>query len=114
VNEATTIAVSSLVMPEAAHAFTRRATDGVITPAQGNTAFIALLEDWPRYERFDLTNQISKEAAVLARARGSTGADAVHLATAALLSRGRKGVRFLTFDNALNQAAKGLVKLWTP
>ncbi len=113
-NEAATVAVSSLVIPEAAHAFTRRARDGVITSEQADTAFKALLEDWPRYERFDVTDHIAKEAAILTRSKALTGADGVHLATAALLSRERKAVRFLTFDDALHKATKGIVKPWTP
>jgi predicted nucleic acid-binding protein len=112
VDEAATIAVSSLVMPEAAHAFTRRAADGVISSDQASTAFRALLEDWPRYERFDVIDHIAKEAAVIARSKRLKGADAVQLATAALLSRERRGVRFLAFDEALNTAASGLVKIW--
>lgn len=112
VEDATTVAVSVLVLPETLSAISRKGREGALTPESVQSAFENILGDWPDLERFDVNDHIAKEAASLARSKGLTGADAVHLATVAWLSRERRGVRLLAFDAALNQAAKGVVKLW--
>lgn len=112
VQSAKIITVSTLAMPETVSSFVRKAAEGSITQTDAQEAFKSLLSDWPNLERIDLDDWIAKEAAVLTRSKSLRGADAVHLATCARLSRERRGVRFLAFDNALNEAAKTVVKLW--
>lgn len=114
VQGAETVLVSTLALPETASALARKARDGEITATEERAAFQQLMDEWPDLERFDVIDHIAKEAATLARSKGLRGADAVQLATVAWLSRERKSVRFLAFDAALNQAARGIVKPWTP
>jgi uncharacterized protein len=106
------VTVSTLAMPETVSSFTRKAAEGTLRQGDAQEAFKNLLNDWPNLERVDLDDWIAKEAAVLTRSKGLRGADAVHLATCARVSRERRGVRFLAFDDALNEAAKTVVKLW--
>ena len=112
VQAAKIITVSTLAMPEAVSSFTRKASEGSLTQSNEQEAFKNLLADWPDLERIELDDWIAKEAAMLTRSKGLRGADAVHLASCARLSRERRGVRFLAFDDALNDAAKTVVKLW--
>ncbi len=114
VQKAKVVVVSVLVLPEALSSIVRKATEGVLTEADVQMAFKNILKDWSDLERIDVDEWIAKEAATLARSKGLRGADAIHLATAARVSRETQGVRFLAFDDALNQAAKGILKLWTP
>lgn len=112
VEQASGVAVSTLALPEVSAAFFRKAKEGVITLAQARKAQLALREDWERLERFLLDDYVAEEAAILCRSLGLRGADAVQLATVAMLSRERRGVRFMAFDEPLNQVAGSVVRLW--
>ena len=114
VSEAKTVVVSILAMPEVTSAFARKVRDGDISEDDAREAFRRLLEDWPTLERVEMDEWVVKEASILTLSRGVRGADGVQLATVARLARERRGVRFLTFDTALNEAAKGLAKPWEP
>lgn len=104
-------AVSTLTLAEVAAVFYRRAQDGVISAEEHQELFGTLLEDWPKLLRVEIGDEIAREGAALARSRGLKGADAIQLACVAMLSRERKGVRLLTFDEPLKQAAKTVVRL---
>ncbi|HEU4743210.1 MAG TPA: type II toxin-antitoxin system VapC family toxin [Meiothermus sp.] len=106
------VVLSVLCLPEVASAFSRLRLKGKITASESQEAFSLFLEDWPRAERVELTERLALEASALARNRNLHGTDAVHLASAARLSRENKGGCFLSFDERLNVAARGLVKLW--
>lgn len=112
VSQAKLCAVSALTLAEVAAVFFRREQDGVITEAEHQELFRTLLEDWPKLLRIEIGNAVAREGAVLARSLGLKGADAIQLACVAMLSRERKGVRLLTFDAQLLQAAKSVVKLF--
>jgi hypothetical protein len=49
---------------------------------------------------------------MLARTKGLKGADAVQLASAAMLSRERKNVRFLSYDDELTKVARTIVNIY--
>ncbi|MER3555352.1 MAG: hypothetical protein C4331_13680 [Meiothermus sp.] len=83
-----------------------------IFSAEVQTVYKQLLEDWEAVFQMPAVSEVALEASALARSRNLRGADAVHLASAARLSRETKGVRFLSFDDRLNVAASELVKLW--
>ena len=106
------VAVSTLTLPEVTHAVTRNARALGASDATVRELHKHILEDWESLERIPVMDFIAKEAAMLARSKGLRGADAVQLATCALLSRERRGVNFLGFDDALNDAAQTVVKLW--
>ena len=106
------VAVNSLTLPELTHAVTRNARDLGAPETTIRELHKQLLADWDMLERIPLLDHIAKEASMLARSKGLRGADAVQLATCTLLSRERRGVTFLAFDEALNEAARGLVRVW--
>lgn len=112
VSEAKLCAVSALTLAEVAAVFYRRAHDGIINEVEHQELFRTLLEDWPKLLRVEIGNEVAREGAVLARSLGLKGADAIQLACVAMLSRERKGVRLLTFDAGLLQAATSVVKLF--
>ena len=112
VQGASIVAVSTLALPESTHAFARCARENILTEDQERTAYLALLEDWINFERFDADDWVAKDATIYTRSKALRGADAVQLATVAWLARERRNVRFLSFDDALNAAAKGVVKLY--
>lgn len=106
------VALSTLALPEAVSAFTQLVRGGAIQASQGQDAYTRLIHNWTNAYRIPLVTEIALEASALALSRDLRGADAVQLASAARLSRETKGVRFLSFDDRLNAAANGLVKLW--
>ncbi len=112
VEQAKGLVVATLSLAESSSMFNRAARDGLISPQEAQAALGALLQDWAVFERIPLEDHIAREAAALAWSKNLRGADAVQLASVALLSRERRGVRFLAFDQTLNQAAKSVVKLY--
>ncbi len=80
--------------------------------AEAQSAFSQLLQDWEKLDRYSLENHVAKEAGSLALSRDLRGADAVQLATVAILSREKRGVRFLAFDQKLKAAGLGIVRLY--
>ena len=114
IQQAKQVTVSTLALPEVALTLARRQREGEIKEAQLQQALTQLRQDWEDLERIPVGDQVAEEAGVLARSRAIRGADAVHLATAALLSRERKAVRFMAFDLELVTAARTVVKVWEP
>jgi uncharacterized protein len=106
------VVLSVLTLPEVTHAVTRTARNLGAAEETVREMHRRILEDWDTLERIPVMDHIAKEASMLARSKGLRGADAVQLATCALLSRERRGVQFLGFDDALNEAAKTVVRLW--
>jgi predicted nucleic acid-binding protein len=70
-----------------------------------------LLRDWQGYTRLDVNADVAVLAGALAARYPLKGADAVHLASAYLLSELYGRVRFLSFDKQLNVAAEQLLTL---
>jgi hypothetical protein len=112
IQQAKQVSVSALALPEVAASLARRHRDGEIKENQLQQALSQLHTDWEDLERIAVDDQVAQEAGILARSRAIRGADAVHLATVALLSRERKGVRLVVFDAELLAAAKAVVKVW--
>ncbi len=108
------VAVSSLSLAEVTSALKRHQLEGGFSQTDEQRAFQVLLKDWETFDRIDLSDWLAKQAAVLARSRGLRGADAVQLASASWLTRERHGVQFLAFDIQLNEAARGIVRVFEP
>jgi hypothetical protein len=106
------LVVSALALPELSALLFRLAEVGMIQKTAAREKLAQALEDFERMDVVNLEETLAKEAAALARSKGLKGADAVQLASVAWLSREYQGVEFLAFDEALNRAATGLVKLW--
>jgi uncharacterized protein len=112
VRKAKGVAISSLALPETTRALHRRAEENIITHAESNAAFKQLLSDLPMFDSVPVDDFIGTRASLLIRSKGLKGADAVHLASVAYLSHERRGVQFMTFDEQLENAAQGVVRVW--
>ncbi len=111
VSAADDVAVSQITLAEAVSAFHYRTQKNELSTTQETKIFKRLLEDWNTFDCVDVTEHITKEAAMLVRSRGLRGADAIQLATAAWVSREKRLVHFLAFDEKLLEAAKGIVRV---
>jgi uncharacterized protein len=111
VASASDVIVSQITLAEAVSAFQYRTQKNELSTADEIKIFKQLLEDWDTLNCVDVTEHITKEAAILVRSRGLRGADAIQLATAAWVSREQRFVHFLAFDDKLLEAAKGIVHL---
>ncbi len=105
------IIVSQITLAEAVSAFYYRTLKNELSTTDEPKIFKQLLEDWDTFNCVDVTEHITKEAAMLVRSRGLRGADAIQLATAAWVSREQRFVHFLAFDEKLIEAAKGIVRV---
>jgi uncharacterized protein len=109
---ASDVVVSQITLAEAVSAFHYRTLKNELSNAEETQIFKQLLEDWNTFDCVDVNEHVAKEAAVLVRSRGLRGADAVQLATAALVSRAQRFVQFLAFDEKLLEAAQGVVRVF--
>lgn len=105
------VIVSQITLAEAVSAFHYRTQKQELSNANETQIFKQLLEDWDTFNCVDVTEHITKEAAMLVRSRGLRGADAIQLATAAWVSREQHFVHFLAFDEKLLEAARGIVRV---
>jgi predicted nucleic acid-binding protein len=112
VEAATEVVVSTLALAEVTHAITRREQNGEITPSNAQEAYKNLLEEWASLTRISLNDTVAREAAMPGRTRGLKGADAVQLATATLVSRERRNVKFLSYDEQLTKVARSIVNVY--
>ncbi len=111
IERANDIFVSTLALSEATYAIARREQENSITQTVSQQAYKNLLDEWESLIRIPVNNDVAKEAAMLARHKHLKGADAVQLASVALLSRERKNVQFLTFDGGLLAIARTVVSI---
>lgn len=123
VDEAESIATSAVAYPEARSAFARLERDGDLSPEQHSAAVAAVDREWPSYEVVDVTRNIAGVAGALAARHLLRGFDAVHLASAAVVSAACEisyretserdeaearppEVRLMTYDGSLLAAAR--------
>lgn len=107
VEESESIATSTVAYAEARAGLARKQREGVFTAEELRRAVSDLGEDWPAYARLDVSNPIAYQAGELAERHALRGYDAVHLASAVRLSERFEDLRFLAFDDRLNDAARG-------
>lgn len=110
-----TLCTSSLAYPEARAglASQRRARRLRATPYA--RALADLDADWGAVTVLELSEPLALLAGGLAEAHALKGADAAHLATALYLAREPEGAVLLTFDTALELAARTVgVAVWAP
>ncbi len=94
---------------EVSAAIARYFHSSVLDEAGYQQAMRLFSRDWQTVQVQPVTQQLAEVAAMLAKAQpGLRGMDALHLA-AALALRQRVGLRFVTFDARLEDAAKGLM-----
>ncbi|HET8655162.1 MAG TPA: type II toxin-antitoxin system VapC family toxin [Longimicrobiaceae bacterium] len=103
--------VSRLAYPETMSAFTRLRNEGKLSAPEAEMRFRALDSDFtgptPAYEILDPTAVVVNEGAALVRRNGLRGFDAVHLASAVLLSQAAGGACLVVAaDRQLLKAAE--------
>jgi uncharacterized protein len=101
VEKAQQVVVSTLTLAEVTHAISRREREGNITSEVSVEAYRYLLEDWSSFLRIAVDEDVAREASLMCRTRTLKGADAIQLASAALLSKAIKDVKFLSYDKQL-------------
>ena len=104
--EATVVATSSITYVEARAALARRRRAGDLSTAEHRRLVGELDSDWERYVRLEVTDQLLREAVVLAERHHLRAYDAIHLASAVTARRQLGGpVTFACWDDGLNRAA---------
>ncbi|HYE33994.1 type II toxin-antitoxin system VapC family toxin [Methylocaldum sp.] len=79
---------------------------GRIDPADYQAIVSDFRGDWSSYSTLGLDDKLTERAAELAEGFALRGYDSVHLASADRVRLARPGMTFISFDKALNQAAK--------
>ena len=104
--EAEIVATGRVAFAEAVSAFTRRCNRGDMSEESRRLLLEALRKDW---DSFAVTDFDALQAGDLAAAYGIRGFDAVHLSSAKILasSPGAPAVVFASYDEKLNEAARG-------
>lgn len=104
VNAATDLVTHLLTYTEMRAALASRLARKAMTKRAYTTALRDFENDWEHYARVAVDERLARDAGELAERRGLRAFDAVHLAAALTLRP--LGVRFLTFDAQLRQAAQ--------
>lgn len=112
VERANVVATSQLAYPEFRAALARRRRDRTLRPRDFTAAKQSFEDDWPRYVAVEVTSALCREAGNLAERYRLRGFDSVHLASFADVLRtiGPIPVRFSSFDDPLNRAARALTR----
>lgn len=114
VEAATLVGTSAIAYVEARAALARRRRSGHLSSQSHRIVLRALDADWQRYIRLEVTEDLIHEAATIAEHYALRAYDAIHLASAVLLSRRLGGeTMFASWDDALDAAAarEGLRRL---
>ena len=106
VEESERVATSTIAYAEARAGLARKQREEIFTAEDLRRAVSDLDEDWPAYDRLNVSDSISYLAGELAERHALRGFDAVHLASAVRLSQRFGDLRFLAFDGRLNDAAR--------
>lgn len=106
VEEATTVATSTVAYAEARSGLARRFREGYFTEEEYRRIVNRLNENWKTYTRLPVSNLLTREAGEMAERHSLRGFDAIHLASAKRLEGRFDGLRFLAFDDRLMNAAK--------
>lgn len=105
VEESEGVATSTVAYAEARAGLARKHREGIFTADELRRAVSDLDEDWPTYDRLNVSDPVSCLAGELAERHALRGYDAVHLASAVRISERFEDLRFLAFDDRLNDAA---------
>jgi predicted nucleic acid-binding protein len=110
VHDAAVVVTSALAYPEARATLARRRRERLMTAAEASATLAQLDADWPRFAVIPLGDELAREAGRLADVHALKGADAVHLASFALLLAhcDDDDVQFSSADDRLSRAAGSL------
>lgn len=107
VEEAGSVATSTVAYAELRAAFGRRHRSGDLDEEEHRRAVMRIDADWRAYLRISVSNAIAYLAGEIAERCALRGFDAIHLASAARIGERFADVRFLAFDDRLVEAARG-------
>jgi predicted nucleic acid-binding protein len=101
------VATSVVAYAEARAAFARQRRERGLTAGGFDRAKSDFEQDWPRYLTIEVSEAVYRNAGELAEKHDLRGFDSLHLASYVSLYRGGAGrIRFSSFDEALNRAAR--------
>ena len=108
VGESSLVATSVVAYPEARSALARLRREDNLSTAEHELARERLDEDWPGYLSLGVTEAVWRKAGDLAETYALRGFDSLHLASFLSLEDAEldKPVRFSSFDDRLNNAAR--------
>jgi len=107
VERAELVATSVVTYAEARAALARQRREGGLTAAGFGRAKSDFEQDWPRYLAVEVNEAVYRSAGDLAEKHHLRGFDSLHLASyLSLYGDGVRQIRFSSFDEALNRAAR--------
>lgn len=104
--DAEIVAISRVGYAEARAALALLLREKRTTSSEHRRRVVALNVDFDSLLIVDVTDLVVRSAGKLAESHALRGFDAIHLASAAWLTKHYKPVRFLAFDDRLNLAAR--------
>ena len=112
INESSKIATSMVSYVEARATFVRLLREEALTEEEHTGVVAALDHRWPTYERPPITENLIRLACDLAKRYALRGYDSIQLASAFVCHGQQRDLRFLSFDDDLNEAAKQIVSVY--
>jgi len=107
VQQAEMVATSAIAYVEARAALSRRRRERYLSPSDYKRTVQEFNADWQHYISLEVTDPLTRKAAELAEAHALRAYDAIHLASARLLSeRVSEQVLFSSWDSNLLAAAR--------
>ena len=107
VERAELVATSVVTYAEARAALARQRREGGLTAAGFGQAKNDFEQDWPRYLAVEVNEVVYRSAGDLSEKHRLRGFDSLHLASyLSLFGDGVGQIRFSSFDEALNRAAR--------
>jgi uncharacterized protein len=112
VADAAVVATSVVTYPEARAALARLRREGALTVAKLRSAKGEFDDQWPSFVKIEAGDALCRLAGEFAERYALRGFDSVHLASFAEVARrtGPRQIRFSSFDDRLNQAARKLAR----
>lgn len=111
-DRAAAVVTSVVTYAETRAALARLRRERILSASSFAAAKREFEADWPAYMTLDVTRAISRSAGDLAEQYRLRGYDSVHLASFAHVARsaGLESVRFSSFDQRLDRAARALAR----
>lgn len=113
VKESSKIATAVVSYAEARAAFARLSREESLTEGEHANVVEALNERWRTYEKPSVTENLVRLAGDFAQRYALRGYDSIQLASAFVCHGRDQDLRFLAFDDYLNEAAGQMVRLYS-
>ena len=106
------VATSTVAYAEAGAVLARKEREGDLDEEGYRRAVEALDAEWRGFVRQAVSDRVAYRAGEMAQRYALRGFDAVHLASAARLRERFRDLRFLAFDDRLEEAARRVMPLY--